>query len=255
MWNQFPSTPAECVKVPTQGRIFEHMAVLRSEGRVKDFDHVPGVPIITGWDLGVSDYTSGWAVQFIGDSELRWLAWAEAEGKGAQWVCDVISGWERMFGQRITLNCLPHDANTRSLATASTYRDTLVQCGVEASTVRVVPRVKDVWDGINWLRDLLPRSWFHTRCDAPRMTEDGKRLPSGVSCLENHRKKPDTSSGVISETYVHDATSHSASAARAIAEAWHEGLLTVATGQTGAPHKLFFDPLNIRSHQPQLIPA
>lgn len=254
MWSQFPSTPAECVKVPTEGRIFEHMAVLRSEGRVREFDHVPGVPIITGWDLGVSDYTSGWAVQFVSEKELRWLDWWETEGQGAAAVVATIRRWEAKYGQPIALNLFPHDADTRSLATTNTYRDVLIQCGLPDSLIRIVPRIKDVWDGINYVRDLLPRSWFHTRCDQPRFSQDGTKLPSGVSCLEHFRKKADTSSGVISETYVHDATSHTASAARTIAEGWHEGLLTVLTGQSGAPSSHFFPPTSIARHTPVLCP-
>jgi hypothetical protein len=239
MWSQFPSTPAECVKVPTKGRIYEHMATIRTEGRVKEFAHERSLPIITGWDLGVSDFMSGWAVQFAG-REVLWLAWWEAEGEGAASVANVIRQWEAMFGQKMEMNLLPHDADRREIATGKTFRQVLVESGVSSTTVRVVPRTPDIWVGINAMRDLLPKSYFHSRCDEPRTSQSGSKLPSGVACLENYRKKPDSANGTISESPVHDLTSHTADAARTIAEAWQQQLLANVTRH--APKFTDLDP-------------
>ncbi|MDZ4287836.1 MAG: hypothetical protein U0984_07750 [Prosthecobacter sp.] len=224
MWSQFPSTPAECIKVPAQGRIYEHIAMLRTDGHVKEFAHERSSPIMTGWDLGVSDFTSGWAVQFAG-RDVLWLAWWEGEGKGAADVVSVIRGWEAQFGQRMVMNLFPHDAAYRDKGTARSYREILVDAGLPNPSLHIVPRTPDIWLGINAVRDLLPMSWFHARCDTPRFDDSGSAMPSGVACLEHYRKRPDTSSGILSEVPVHDRTSHTADAARTIAEAWKQGLL------------------------------
>ena len=234
MWSQFPSTPAECVQVATAGRIYDYMTTIRLNGRVREFDHERSYPIITGWDIGVSDYMSGWAVQFAA-KEVNWLHWWEGEGCGAVDVVNVIRGWEALFGQKMALNLFPHDANHRDKGSAKTFTDTLRDAGLASTTLRVIPITSDVWMGINYVRDLLPKSWFHQRCDQPRVMPNGSKSPSGVACLENYRKKPDASSGTISEIPVHDRTSHTADAARTIGEAWGGGYLASFTKH--APEK------------------
>jgi hypothetical protein len=229
MFTQFPSTAEECVRSTTKDPIYPEITALRLQGRVKDFGYERNLPLFTSWDLGVSDFTSGWVFQPSGRDMLV-LAWWEGEGQGAAGLADVIRGWEQMFGRKFAMHFLPHDANIRDKGSGRTYVDQLAAAGIPRHCIRIVPRTPDVWAGINDVRDLLPKCWFHARTDEPRKSLEGKDLPSGLQCLEGYRKQPPTPGGVLRPMPLHDACSHSADAFRTFGEAWASGI--VSTHQT-----------------------
>lgn len=225
MYTQFPSTAEECVRSTTKDPIYPEIINLRLQGRVKDFGHERNLPLYTSWDLGVSDYTSGWVFQPSGRDMLV-LSWWEGEGCGAAGLADVIRGWEGVFGRKFAMHFLPHDANIRDKGSGRTYVDQLAAAGIPRHTIRIVPRTPDVWAGINDVRDLLPKCWFHSRTDEKRKGLDGKELPSGLQCLEGYRKQPPTPGGVLRPAPLHDACSHSADAFRTFGEAWASGIVS-----------------------------
>lgn len=230
---EFPSTPDEALAAVSQGSIYgDIIAGLRIKGRIKAIDADPSAPWFTFWDIGQSDYTAIWLVQFSG-REILWLDWHEDNGRPAGHYAHVVRKWENAHGITIAQHFLPHDANTRDKAGGKTWVDYLKAAGIHRVTV--VPVTSDIWTGINTLRELLQRSYFHSRCEAAR-EKDGIEYPSGVSCLELYRKEVDVDSGRIKEMPVHDFTSHTASAARTLAEAWDRGMIGqfLHTGETRA---------------------
>ena len=233
MFREFPSTPDEAFRAQVSGAIYPAMMTLRANGRISKFEHDRNAPLFAFWDIGVSDYTSIWLVQFAG-REILWLAWHEGEGAGVGHYAEVLRAWERQFGKQVAVNFLPHDANTREKGSGKTYVDFLIEAGFPRHSVKVVPRCPDVWQGINHLRDLLPRSWFHVRCDEPRQSITGIEKLSGVGCLEAYHVLPQTSAGVLREMPAHDESSHSADAARTMAEAWHLGMIDPRHGSPEA---------------------
>ena len=236
MYREFPSTPEEAFRAMVSGAIYPQMMNLRASGRIKDFSHDPKAPLFAAWDIGISDYTSIWLVQVSG-RELLWLAWYEGEGAGVGHYAEVIRSWERMFSKRIACHYLPHDANQRERGTGKTYADHLREAGFASHTIKVVPRCPDIWQGINDLRDLLPRSWFHTRCDEARVSKSGVEKLSGVACLESYHTQTIGASGVVREAPCHDETSHTADAARTFAEALARGMVdTVGTMSDNERH-------------------
>ena len=88
-----------------------------------------------------------------------------------------------------------------------------------------VPRTTDVWRGINTLRELLERSFFHARTQERVRGVRGEEEPGGVEHLELYRSRPPGAGGSLVESPVHDGHSHTADAARTFAEAWSHGLL------------------------------
>ncbi|MEI6278314.1 MAG: hypothetical protein WCQ16_02880 [Verrucomicrobiae bacterium] len=226
MFREFPSTPDEAFRALVSGAIYPHMMNLRASGRIKAFEHDPKPPFMCAWDIGVSDSTSIWLLQVVG-RELLWLAWHEGEGDGVGHYAEVIRAWEGIFGKRVACHFLPHDANQRERATGKTYVDHLREAGVAPHTIRVVPRCPDIWQGVNDLRDLLPRSWFHARCDEARVSKTGTEKLSGVGCLEAYHVQSVGASGIVRESPCHDESSHSADAARTFAEAWSRGMVEV----------------------------
>ena len=91
--------------------------------------------------------------------------------------------------------------------------------------MRVVPRTPDIWRGINSLRGILAHSWFHRDTLQQRVNLRGEKEPSGLNCLEMYRTAPVSAGGAYRETPVHDASSHSADAARMFAEALAHGMV------------------------------
>lgn len=130
--------------------------------------------------------------------------------------------WEKAHGVAVTAHLLPHDAARRD-AHGISYVENMARLGL--ANVRVVPRTTDVWRGINTLRELLERSFFHARTQErvrgrARRRRSRRRGTSGIvqvqaaGCGRFRGGEP-----------VHDGHSHTADAARTFAEAWSHGLL------------------------------
>jgi hypothetical protein len=224
MWQQYPTVIDEADKALVAGSIYPEMTALRVAGRVTAFNPVPGLPLCSAWDLGSSDNMAGWLIQPAGKAH-NILAWACGEGQGAAGVAGVIRAWEREYGL-ISLHLLPHDANIHDKGSGKTYVNQLMECGISAHSLRVVPRTPDVWSGIDEVRKRLPNIWFHARCDLPARAPGGSELPSGIARLEGYRKRVQASTGIITSTPVKDGLcDHSADALRTYCEADSLGLV------------------------------
>ena len=226
MPRQFPGYPEEALAAQTEGAIFgEQMALLRARGRIKDLVCDPVSQLYTFWDIGQSDYTAIWLVQFVG-TDFWAIDYECANGRTpAQYVAKMTE-WERQYQKPIAQHFLPHDANNRGQV-GKTYVDLLAECGIR--NVKVVPRTPDIWVGINQLRHLLPRFYFNEKpCGREFKDESGKIVPSGLGALEGYRKKLEGVGGRIVEEPVHDEASHGASALRVLAEAHARKMLDVA---------------------------
>lgn len=222
MRQEYPSTPQEAFTTGNDGAIYgTQIALLREQGRVgADFSFNAQEPLFTAWDLGLSDHTAIWLVQHWG-GQVYWLNHYAANQLPLEHYAGKIHEWEQRYGG-IAAHLLPHDAAHRD-PHGQSYVESLAHCGI--SSVRVVPRTPDVWRGINSLRILLSRSWFHRDTLAERLNARGEKEPSGLTCLEMYHTAPPGASGVFRDTPVHDAFSHSADAARMFAEAFTHGLV------------------------------
>ena len=219
---EYPSTPEEVFESSQRGAIYaRHIAAARAEGRIVDFEYEAGLPVITSWDLGVSDYTSIWACQFVG-REIHWLDWYEAAGEPVSHFAAKMREWDAKYGN-IAMHYLPHDAGYRD-KNATTYVQHLAEAGI--NNITVVPRTPDIWMGINKLREMLKRSLFHkSNCGTARVDLFGDEHLSGIDCLEAYRTKAVDAAGRISEQPIHDEASHSCDAARTLAEAFSRGMV------------------------------
>ncbi len=223
MRQEYPSTPEEAFSTGNDGAIYgTQIALLREQGRIGvDFSFRPDEPLYTAWDLGLSDYTAIWLVQQYG-GQVYWLDHYAANQLPVEHYAGKIHEWEQAFGP-VAAHFLPHDAAHRD-PHGQSYVESLAALGIEA--VRVVPRTPDIWRGINALRGLLSRSWFHRRTLLPRVNLRGEQEPSGLSCLERYRSAPAGASGSLRDAPLHDACSHSADAARIFAEALSHGMVS-----------------------------
>ncbi len=222
MKQEYPSSPDEAFAAGNEGAIYgRELTQLREAGQIgTPFSAHPEHAIYTSWDLGLSDHTAIWLIQEIG-GKLYWLNHYAANQQPLEHFVAHIYQWEKRYG-RITLHFLPHDAAHRD-PHGQSYVESLAARGI--TRVRVVPRTPDIWRGINTLRQLLVRSWFHPDTLKGQVNLRGEQEPSGLRCLENYRCAPVGSGGSLKEAPLHDAHSHSADAARTFAEAYSHHLL------------------------------
>jgi hypothetical protein len=170
------------------------MDKVRRDGRLRPMAFDRSCPIDTFWDIGFSDYTTVWLVQFSG-RDIVLLGYLCYSGQPASWGAAKVREWEHEYESPVRCNYLPHDADKHDPGSGKTYRDHLKEAGMDR--IKVVPRTPDEWVGINVARTLFPRFYINsTKCCAP-WTMGEMEMPSGVDCLDYFHKKEDATSGFI----------------------------------------------------------
>ena len=220
--HEFPSTVDECFESVIRGAIYgKQITLLRAKKRIYDFEHDRTAPLYAFWDIGYSDYTALWLLQFS-RRDINALAFRCNCRQDPAFYVAIVREWERLYEMPVVKNYLPHDADSKEKSGKS-YRDYLREAGM--SNVQVVVRSPDKWPGIQRLRSKLPQFYFHKTNCGQEWVHDGRTMPSGIGCLEGYHTKEDASSGVIREEPVHDETSHGADALRTFSEADINNLL------------------------------
>lgn len=181
---------------------------VRDEGRICNVPYDEAVAIHTFWDIGVSDSTAIWFVQFVGQ-EIHILDYYENHGYGLKHYFDVINDrringhytYGRHFG--------PHDIEARHFETGLSTIETARRMSLN---FEVVP-VERIMAGIEQVRGLLSRCWFdEERCERKKYHQH-----SGIECLENYRRQLHDKEKVYSDNPLHDWSSHAADAFRYMA--------------------------------------
>lgn len=176
MWQEYPSTPKEPFKVSLEGTYYaKQLTAARKSKRI--MEHVPvmpGVPCYSFWDIGNSDGTAIWVLQYVA---MQWRAIRFAEGWGepyshfAQWLQGLGLTWATHF--------LPHDADhKRQGETMNRSPKEMLEALMPGHRFEIVPRIDDVNWGIQQTRDVFPLLVFdETECKA------------GLVHIENYRRK------------------------------------------------------------------
>ena len=181
------------------GAIFgNEMQQAENDGRLTKVPYDPTKPVHAVCDLGWSDATAWWFVQFIG-METRLIRYFE----GSQRTMTSYLAQLQTFGYVYDTIWLPHDAENKTLAAAGrTIEEIVRSAGFKTS---VMPRVPVV-DSINAARTIFPNLWF-----------DRDNCADGLNCLRHYRYEVDPSTGQFSKNPLHDQYSHGADAFRYIA--------------------------------------
>lgn len=181
----------------------KELAAALNEGRICPVPYEPLLPVHTAWDLGKGANMAVWLFQ-IDASSIRVIDYAE--GAPEDGIPDIVSQLQKRpykYGD----DWVPHDAKVAEIGTKRTRVETLQRLGRKP---RLVPDHK-VMDGINAVRETLPRCWF-----------DSEKTDVGLDCLRQYRSEYDEKKLVFSDNPRHDWTSHAADAFRYLAMAWKE---------------------------------
>jgi len=178
------------------------MLAVRTENRIADFEPIAGLPVHTAWDIGVRDDTSIWWFQTHG-GKVFILDCFTAPGGDLEPIAEVCAA----KGYQRGIDYVPHDARVKMWGTGRTRVETMMDYGFKPQVVDLAGKL----DGINAVRQTLPKCVFHTRCEE-----------IGIPALEQYRREWDDERKIFSTSEVRDWTTHLSDAFRYLAMAWRE---------------------------------
>lgn len=179
------------------------LAEAESQGRITSIPYDRAHPVYTWWDIGKSDHTSIWFVQYVG-REVRLIDYYQQNGQGPEHFIGVLNEKPYTYAE----HHLPHDAGF-DLFTGC-VRDQLQDLSPN-SEFAVHPVTKSVQADINVTRS------FMTRC-----VWDKEKCQIGLECLGSYAKKWDDKNKIFHDKPKHDWASHGADAFRYLAVGYAE---------------------------------
>lgn len=202
---EYPSIPEEAFQQSVEGAYYKkQFKFLYANGRVGELPSNDHLPVMTFWDLGVSDSMAIWFIRKISDECYQIIDYYENSGEGLRHYFKVLKD----KGYTYSKHYAPHDIKNRSLTGDAKSRLDIAKEGYEIDgeiySVRfeVVESI-GVMDGIEQTREILKYCEFdETKCE------------EGISHLENYRKEWDDKKGCWKDKPLHDHTSHGADAFR-----------------------------------------
>lgn len=171
------------------------------EGRIAHVPYDPAMKVVTAWDLGVRDST---AIVFAQPhpTQPRIIDYYECEGEGLPHYAKVLQERPYVYGDHIG----PHDIEVRELGTGRSRRETAAQLGINFRTAPNLP----VKDGIEAVRNLLPRCWF-----------DATKCKGLIDALSSYKAEVNARTDELLPHPLHDWSEHGASAFRYLAVGMH----------------------------------
>jgi len=182
------------------------------EGRVRDFPVDPALQVYTFWDLGNSDSTVIWFVQFSPDinrmEEVKCVDYYEDSGKSFSHYINVIKDFRDRYQVSYGGHYLPHDGNSRRGVEAITYVDEGRKYGVKFNCLT---RVTSKQTAIDWGRATLPKVIFSQ-----------SKCARGLECLRSYRKHFNSNTMRYENKPLHDWASDAADAFLALSQFVHD---------------------------------
>jgi len=178
------------------GAIFaRELQMSELENRITRVPYDATKPVHAVFDLGWSDATAIWFVQFIG-METRLIRYVEDSQKT---ISDYLAKMQT-YGYVYDTLWLPHDAENKTLAAAGRSIDQIIRAA--GYKTKIIPRTPIV-DSINAARTLFRNCWF-----------DRENCYDGLQCLRHYRYEVDPETKQFSKQPLHNNYSHGADAFR-----------------------------------------
>jgi phage terminase large subunit len=178
------------------GAVFaKEMQFAELDGRITKVTYDPTKPVHAVFDLGWSDATAIWFVQFIG-METRLIRYIEDNQQTIAYYLSKLQSYGYVYD---TL-WLPHDAENKTLAANGRSIEEIVRnSGFKTRILGKVPIV----DSIDAARTIFRNCYF-----------DRDNCAEGLQCLRHYRYEVDPDTKQFSKTPLHDQYSHGADAFR-----------------------------------------
>jgi len=167
------------------------------EGRLCEVPYDPSLRVVTAWDLGVRDST---AIVFAQPhpTQPRIIDYYECAGEGLAHYAKKLSDRGYVYGDHIA----PHDIEVRELGSGRSRKETAAALGIHFRVAANLP----VSDGIEAVRNFLPRCWIDT-----------KKCADLIDSLRCYRAEVNPRTDELLPHPLHDWSEHGASAFRYLA--------------------------------------
>jgi len=205
MSQEYPSTPEESFEAISEHAIYgSEFKKIREEGRIKSLPVDPSKPVDLFFDIGRSktDATCIWFEQDF-DNDFRFIDYEQDTQKPVGYYVSKV----RDRGYNLRNWYIPHDGDHNDF-TMNTYKDRLIEAGVSASNIIVVPRIASLAVGIDKTRQVLPFCSF-----------DKERCKQGITALERYSYNYDEKKGMYTDP-IHNWASHPSDAFRQFAQGY-----------------------------------
>ena len=218
MWREHPSTSTECWQQSLEGTYYgPQIATLRSRGQIGDIPHITGIHVHTFWDIGSSDGTAIWCMQYLSGWK-RFINFFEGWSKGYEHFITELRATGYLFGTHY----LPHDAiheRQGKTIVLSPY-DMLTDLAPDWD-FQIVPRTLDLQHAITGTRSMLMSCQFdQTNCAA------------GIEHIERYHKKLSRTTGEWIDTpEKHDGHSEAADALRQCSQGFDPDYVSQSPGR------------------------
>lgn len=183
------------------------MLKVRTSGRIREIEPIPGKPVHRAWDIGVRDDTSIWWFQVVG-SWIYIIDCYTNSGVGVDHYAEVIAN----KGYAPGIDFVPHDAKVTEWGTGRTRIETMQGLGLKP----VLAPAAGKQDGIQAVRTTLRRCVFHPRCEE-----------IGIPAMEQYRREWDDDKKAFKASEVKDWTVHLADAFRYLSLSWKEAPIII----------------------------
>ncbi len=181
---------------PVEGAYYtEAMNNLQAQHRVGKIPIDLSQPLISGWDIGIHDFTCIWTFQICGKA-LHFVDYVEDRGHKGPHYLALLDKKSKSWGTPYKAHILPHDVEAREWGSGESRRSTLM--GSTDVPILTADRVSDA-DGVHAVRGILGVAWF-----------DEERCRRGLARLRGYKKSK-------FGTPVHDDASHGADAMKTVA--------------------------------------
>lgn len=190
----------------------KELSAAEHAGRITKVEAEEGVPVHTGWDLGIDDAMAIWWWQPVA-GQIRWLDYYEAHGYAIPHYAEIIKKRAEERGYVRGMDYVPHDAKQREMTSsgkdgrAKQRIEVMIECGLKP---KVVPQ-HNLMDGISAVRQVLGRSWW-----------DADKCDEGLNAARSYQTEWDDDNKVFKKTPLHNWASHGADAKRTVAMAYRE---------------------------------
>jgi hypothetical protein len=194
--DEFAREMLNAFDAPVEGAYYtEAMNAAATQNRITTVPVDLSQPLISGWDIGIHDFTCVWVFQLAGKS-INFVDYIEERGKKAEYFVALLDARAKGWGTSFKAHILPHDVEAREWTTGQSRRQALN----EATPVPILTaaRVSDP-DGVAAVRGVLGVAWF-----------DEHRCRRGLARLRGYKKSK-------FGTPIHDDSSHGADAMKSVA--------------------------------------
>ncbi len=110
------------------------LSALRNEGRLCTIEAVPGVPVHTSWDIGISDDTALWHFQVVG-AQILVLGCHAQSGVGLDYYETYMRDIHSQKCWLKGVDFVPHDARAREWTGGRTRIETMMAMGFNPELV------------------------------------------------------------------------------------------------------------------------